>query len=98
MPMSYEPEGGSFGRSRAAEKTSLPGIFLIIVGALSLPWNGYWIFQGIMAGRAEVTDEVMKKMEEDPAQKKNLEEMKKLGWTPEGVVKTMGGAIIGVGA
>jgi hypothetical protein len=44
--MSYEPEPYYGGESRAAERTNLPGILLIVVGIINILWGLYLIGNG----------------------------------------------------
>lgn len=91
--MSYEPEYPSSGRSSAAaQKTSLPGIFLIVVGILNLLWCGYLTFSGFMTRGANI-NEAMRQIEQDPAKKmqaEQIQQMEKMGYDPQKIVQAYG--------
>ena len=71
--MSYEPESYGPEPRVAADKTSAPGIFLIITGILNvLGALGYLGVAGVFL--AMPTDQIEKMIEQQPAeQRKNLE-------------------------
>jgi len=92
---SYQPDQPE--RSPAADRTSLPGIFLLIVGILNLLGGGWALFTGFQAS-ALPPEELRKAMQQNPAQKQQLEELEKQGYTPEKLKSIAVGFYYGVGA
>src|SRR5437763_1056780 len=83
--MSYEPDSPSAGTRRAAESTNVPGIFLIIVGAINVLAAIWFIYLGIQVSRGG--GQFQQQLAQDPMQQKNLRELEKQGMSLEGVIK-----------
>src|SRR5437660_424077 len=78
VPESFDAYGHEEAAARAAQKAMLPGIFLIIVGALNILACVYFIFNAMVVSRLSVED--FKKLPTiSQAQAKNLEENEKKG-------------------
>jgi hypothetical protein len=80
--------------SSAAERTNLPGIFLLIVGILNVLGAGYFILSGIngMSQAKQVENAPL-----TPEQKKAKEDLEKMGWSMEKAVRSFSGGFIAAG-
>jgi hypothetical protein len=90
LPMSYEPESPKPLRSPAADRVSLPAIFLIVVGALSILWGGYLAVNGAIA-------KANPQLVQQGIDAKQKQELEKQGFDMAGIVKgaTTGYIVLG---
>jgi hypothetical protein len=97
--MSYDPQNyGAYGPGprggSAASRTSVPGILLLIVGVVNL-LASFGLFVYMFFFLSVPVEELERQMENNPQQRKQLEDLKKEGYTIQ-QIKNMGATMLGV--
>jgi hypothetical protein len=95
--MSMSDEGFSSKFELARAKTNVPGILLIIVGLLNAVAAAWMLFAAQQAQNARVED-IEREMEKNPAQRQQLEQLKKQGYTMQQMVDIAVKGLTGFGS
>jgi hypothetical protein len=89
-------EGPEEGTAEAAkQRTSVPGILLIILGVLNLLGGAYFVFNGIVAMTPMGKQMAKAQMEQMNPQQK--QEMEKMGWSMDSLISGVGSGYAVVG-
>ncbi len=97
--MSYEPEPYDTDHAAAAQRTKLPGIFLIVIGVLNILAACYFLLlPGFQIRNIPPAEFERAKEQMTDVQKRQLEELQKQGWTLEELMSLMSRLFLGWGA
>jgi hypothetical protein len=97
MPPHY-PEGGgpvppgAPDLEKVKQRVQLPAIFLIIVGALNVLLSLACFYFGVSA-MVIPPEQFEKEIKNNPSQQKRLDELRKQGWSEEGITNFLNGTV-----